>query len=90
MSGLGQIMKYWEWKKLKEAHRGPSGASTSTVAAHEFMNVNEVSDYATISEDGLDDMDFEEHWTLTNKRFKTTRLWTIPLAYFTSLNKNHW
>jgi hypothetical protein len=65
---------------LEAAQRAADVASTSAAAAHESMDVNDVSDYATASEDRLDEMgvDFrrsvtmEEHWKSESERFENT------------------
>jgi hypothetical protein len=66
---------------LEAAQRAADGASTSAVAAeHEPMDVNDISDYATASEDILDEVDvdfrrsvtMEEHWSSASERFENT------------------
>jgi hypothetical protein len=80
MSGSERKKKYRDRKKLEAAQRAADGASTSAAAAHEPMDVNDVIDYATASEDKLDEMDvdfrrsvtMEEHRRSASERFQKT------------------
>jgi hypothetical protein len=65
---------------LEAAQYAADGASTSAAVAHEPMDVNDLNDHATASEDRPDEMgvDFrrsvtmEEHWRSASERFKNT------------------
>jgi hypothetical protein len=70
VSGSERKRKYREPKKLEAELRAADGTSISATAAHEPMDVNGVSDYATASENRLGKVgvDFRRSVTMEGHR----------------------